>query len=235
MNRQNQNQTVVPSQAEEQESKKERVKATFSVLDRVVKAYNEGETYVKRGITLFGLGSLIAGISFGAGQQVSQREVNTANDLNNSSTAEVQPTPQPVPNHPVSTPPPSVIYLTPMPSQHSVIPSHTPVPTPTTPTVSNSSVQPVPKPVPTPQPSKTTNSPVQPASNPTPQSQSSTITDSPEAEPVVSEPPVLERAGSVSSVLSDVQQAVEPFQQVSGILSGLKQTVEPWTEESDDD
>ena len=236
MDRQNQNQTVSQSPTEEQEqkSKKERVKATFSILDRVVKAYNEGETYVKRGLTLFGLGSLIAGISFGAGQQISQQEVNTAKDVNGDSTAEVRTTSQPIIHHSIPTPPPSVIYVTPVPGQHSF--THTPVPTATSPTVSNSSVQPALNPAPKPQSSTiTTNSSGQSAPQSIPSSKPSTIPDSPEVQPVVTKPPIIDRPESISSVLSDVQQAVEPLQQVSGIFSGLKETVEPWAEESDDD
>lgn len=84
--------------AQEQERKKkvktERVKATFHVLDHLLNIYNSSETYIKRGITLFGLGSVIAGVSFGAGQQInSTQSANTEQKV-------------------VSTPPtPSVIYL----------------------------------------------------------------------------------------------------------------------------
>ncbi|MCU0537804.1 MAG: hypothetical protein MUD14_28285 [Hydrococcus sp. Prado102] len=57
---------------------KERVKAGFSVLDHFVKIYNSSETYIKRGLTLFGLGSILAGATFGGGQQLPSSQQNTS-------------------------------------------------------------------------------------------------------------------------------------------------------------
>lgn len=57
---------------------KERVKASFSVLDHFVKIYNYGDTYIKRGLTLFGLGSILAGATFGGGQQLPSSQQNTS-------------------------------------------------------------------------------------------------------------------------------------------------------------
>ena len=201
MERQNRHQTVTQNQTEEKNNRKERVKAGFNLLNHFVKIYNEGETYVKRGLTLFGFGSIIAGIAFGAGQQISQKEVNAVND----STSAVQSTPQPAINHTAPTPPPAVIYLAPTPA-------------------------------PIAQPSTITNtSQAQPVPNSTPPSQPLTTTTIPETETVVTKPPIPNQSESISNVLTDVQQAVEPLQQMSGVLSGLKQTVEPWVVESDDD
>ena len=251
MEQQNQIQAVDPSQQEEEKGKKERVKATFSLLNHLVKAYNEVETYVKRGITLFGLGSIIAGVSFGAGQQVSQKETDMLNSLNNSSTSQVQSAPQQVINPTLPNGQPSVIYLAPVHSQHGFIPTHNPLPVTAPTNTTNLQVQPAPTPVPA---SKTaTSSPVQPA--PTPVA-TSTATSKPEIQTTVRKPAIFKQpqseptnrekqttvkqpsifkpsqSESVNSVVTDVQQTVEPLQQVSGILSGLKQTVEPWVNES---
>ncbi|MDJ0632786.1 MAG: hypothetical protein QNJ34_06305 [Xenococcaceae cyanobacterium MO_188.B29] len=291
MEQQNQIQAVAPSQPEEEKSKKERVKATFSLLNHLVKIYNEGETYVKRGLTLFGLGSIIAGVSFGAGQQVSQKETDVLNSLNNSSTSQVQSNPQPVINHTLPNGQPSVIYLAPIHSQHGFIPTHNPLPitapinttnlqvqpastpVPTSKTVTSSPIKTAPTPVPA---SKTaTSSPVQPASNPVPNSKTATsssvqpastpvatpksptvnskpevqttvrkpaIFKQPESEPInrekqntVKQPSIFKpsQPESVNTVLTDIEQTVEPLQQVSGILSGLKRTVEPWVNEGE--
>lgn len=73
---------------------------------------------------MFGLGTVIAGISFGAGQQISQKEVDLTNSSNNTSTSEVQSTPQPINNNAAPTSPPSIIYLAPAPNQHNFIPTH---------------------------------------------------------------------------------------------------------------
>lgn len=66
------------AQALEENQSKERVKAGFSVLDHFVKIYNSSETYIKRGLTLFGLGSILAGASFGGGQQLPSSQQNTS-------------------------------------------------------------------------------------------------------------------------------------------------------------
>ncbi|MGK7935113.1 MAG: hypothetical protein AB4206_04820 [Xenococcaceae cyanobacterium] len=290
MEQQNQIQAVDPSQQEEEKGKKERVKATFSLLNHLVKAYNEVETYVKRGITLFGLGSIIAGVSFGAGQQVSQKETDMLNSLNNSSTSQVQSAPQQVINPTLPNGQPSVIYLAPVHSQHGFIPTHNPLPVTAPTNTTNLQVQPAPTPVPasktatssplqlapthvpasktatsspvqpapTPVPaSKTaTSSPVQPAPTPVATSKSPTATSTPEIQTTVRKPAIFKQpqseptnrekqttvkqpsifkpsqSESVNSVVTDVEQTVEPLQQVSGILSGLKQTVEPWVNES---
>ena len=286
MEQQNQTQTFAPSQLEEEKGKKERVKATFSLLNHLVKAYNEVETYVKRGITLFGLGSVIAGVSFGAGQQVSQKEIDMLNSLNNSSNSQVQSAPQQVINHTLPNGQPSVIYLAPVHSQHGFIPTHNPLPitvptnktnlqiqpastpVPASKTATSSPVKTAPTPVPasknvtsspvkaapTPIPaSKTaTSSPLQPASTSVATPKSPVVTNKPEVQTTVRKPAIFKQpeseptnrekqttvkqpsifkpsqSESVNSVVTDVQQTVEPLQQVSGILSGLKQTVEPW-------
>ena len=290
MEQQNQTQTVAPSQPEEEKGKKERVKATFSLLNHLVKAYNEVETYVKRGITLFGLGSIIAGVSFGAGQQVSQKETDMLNSLNNSSTSQVQSTPQQVINHTLPNGQPSVIYLAPVHSQHGFIPTHNPLPITAPTNTTNLQIQPAPTPVPasktatsspvkaapTPIPaSKTaTSSPVKAVPTPIPASKTATsspvkaaptpvstpkspvVTNKPEIKTTVRKPAIFKQPESeptnrekqtavkqpsifkpsqpeyVSTVLTEVEQTIEPLQQVSGILSGLKQTVEPWVNES---
>lgn len=230
---QNQNQTVAQDRAEENNNKKERVKAAFSLLNHLVKAYNLGERYIKRWLTLFGLGTVIAGISFEAGQQISQKEVNVTNGSSNTSTSEVQSTPQPaVNNHAVPTVPPSIIYLAPAPNQHNFIPNYTPVSPETLNTTNNTAVQSPPTPTPTPS-TVINNTPVQPAPAPIPTP--STVTTRSKSEPVVTTPPIPKQSESISNVLTEVEQAVKPLKEVSGMLSGLKQTVEPWAGESDDD
>ena len=54
------NQTV-PQQPEP----KERAKASFGIVDEVLKAYNGGETYVKRFLTFVGIGGVITGTALG--------------------------------------------------------------------------------------------------------------------------------------------------------------------------
>lgn len=236
MARQNQNQTVAQNQAEEKNNNKERVKAAFSLLNHFVKVYNLGETYIKRWITLFGLGTVIAGISFGAGQQISQKEVDVTNGSNNTSTSEVQSTPQPVNHNVAPTAPPSIIYLVPAPNQHNFIPTHTPVSPVRSDTSNNFQVQPAPAATPTPTPPTiTNNTPVQPAPAATPTPIPSTTTTSPKVQPVVTTPPIPQQSESISNVITEVEQAVEPLKQASGILSDLKHTVKPWAEESDED
>ncbi|MEM8675634.1 MAG: hypothetical protein AAGF83_17440 [Cyanobacteria bacterium P01_G01_bin.67] len=66
------------SDAEKSEdTKKERIKATFSLLDHTVslldhtvKIFNNTETYIKRSLTLFGLGTVMAGAAFSVGQRL---------------------------------------------------------------------------------------------------------------------------------------------------------------------
>ena len=60
-----QSQAIENNTAKEcKDRQKDRAKAAFSLLDHFIKAYNNAETYIKRGLTLFGLGSIIAGASF---------------------------------------------------------------------------------------------------------------------------------------------------------------------------
>jgi hypothetical protein len=66
------------AQALEKNLSKEQVKAGFSLLDHFVKLYNSGDTYIKRGLTLFGLGSILAGATFGGGQQLPSSQHNTS-------------------------------------------------------------------------------------------------------------------------------------------------------------
>ncbi len=127
--------TIQDNAAQEHEdSQKNRIKATFSLLDHAVKIYNNTETYVKRGLTLFGLGTIIAGASFGAGQRlpndkaiVSPNSFDTpANNVANNSTPQNPVNHSPQSNHSQ----PQIIYLTPPPSQSITVPNSQPVANP---------------------------------------------------------------------------------------------------------
>ncbi len=90
-------------------NKKERVKAVFSVLDHVVKIYNSGESYIKRGLTLFGLGSIIAGVSFGASQQVNHTQKTHSQPIHSQATATANQSSTPVVTPTNQTP--QIIYV----------------------------------------------------------------------------------------------------------------------------
>jgi hypothetical protein len=104
-----QNQATLDSDLLKQDSKEQRIKATFSLLDHFVKAYNNGETFIKRGLTLFGLGSIIAGASFGAGQRLSTEEIKLPNQSADSTNVTLPSNTQPTHHAP------SIIYVTPHP------------------------------------------------------------------------------------------------------------------------
>lgn len=99
---------------EREDSQKNRVKATFSFLDHAMKIYNDTETYIKRGLTLFGLGTVIAGASFGAGQHLQSSPDTPTSDI--TPQQPVNHTPQP------NTSQPQIIYVTPPPSQSGSVP-----------------------------------------------------------------------------------------------------------------
>lgn len=49
----------------QQPGPKERAKASFGIVDEMLKAYNGGETYVKRFLTFVGIGGVITGTTLG--------------------------------------------------------------------------------------------------------------------------------------------------------------------------
>jgi hypothetical protein len=222
-----QNQATLDSDLLKQDSKEQRIKATFSLLDHFVKAYNNGETFIKRGLTLFGLGSIIAGASFGAGQRLSTEEIKLPNQSADSTNVTLPSNTQPTHHAP------SIIYVTPHPSQQVFIP--TPTSTPSTATTNSESTPVVNSPTPSSQP-VTKNS----AENQT------VATSSSESTPVVSSPtpspqPVPKNSAENQTVassssasskpivetLSEVQQVVEPIKEISNSVAQIKQGLGP--------
>lgn len=108
---------------EGKDRQKNRAKATFSLLDHFVKVYNNAETYIKRSLTLFGLGSIIAGASFSVGQRLPSNEVTLPKSSSSTNTSSNF-TSQPIDSKP------QIIYVTPPPNQP--ITSPHPEPTKTT-------------------------------------------------------------------------------------------------------
>ncbi|AFZ34180.1 hypothetical protein Sta7437_0580 [Stanieria cyanosphaera PCC 7437] len=198
---------------EREEQQTNRTKAAFSLLDHFVKAYNNGETYIKRGLTLFGLGSILAGASFSVGQRLPNNEVTLPQNSNTSTSNVSSPsTAQPAPQ-------PQIIYITP-PTQASA--DNTPEPNKTSISV-DSKPEPVvttPPPTPTSQPSES----VVTTPPPTPTAQPS--------EPVVTAPQI--KSPSVPKELSQVKQTLDSVQQISGAMTQLKQDFNPLFGEEDD-
>lgn len=122
-------QTTEKHTAEERKNneKNNRVKATFSLLDHAVKIYNDTETYIKRGVTLFGLGTVIAGASFSAGQHLPNSQANLLQSSPNTQTSDIS-SQQPV-NQTIqpNTLQPQIIYIKPLPSQSETVPNPEPV------------------------------------------------------------------------------------------------------------
>ncbi len=210
---------------ERKDSQKNRIKATFSLLDHVVRAYNNTETYIKRGLTLFGLGTVIAGASFGAGQRLPNNQVTLPQNSSDTQTVDVSTnsTPQqpvnqsPQPNHLQ----PQIIYLTPPPSQPIIVPNTEPVVTPPPaekqpePVVTPPPVEKQPEPVVTPPPVEKQPEPVV---TPPPATEQ-------QPEPVVASPPI--DSPSVSEKLSQIKQKVDSVQQISGTVANIKQDIIP--------
>jgi hypothetical protein len=183
------------------ESKKEKVKATFSLLDHFVKVYNSGESYVKRGITLFGLGTIFAGVAFGTGQQLPSSEVKTSNK-----TASTAPTTQP-----------TVIYV-PMPTVGQATTPSQPSAKTTSPTNSVTKTQ-----------QKVTAQPVaapiqpKPTVNPAPASPTTSqpsVAPKPSVNSVPSNSPK-----QVQETIAQVRQTVEPVKEIGGAIAEVKQAV----------
>ena len=190
---------------EHEDKQKNRTRATFSLLDHFLRVYNNSETYIKRGLTLFGLGSVIAGASFGVGQRLPNNEAtlpqqysdSPASSLSSTSTSQqpVNPTPQPNSSQP------QIIYVTP-PSTQSIIVPH-PEPTKTLTSIES---QPEPVVIPLPSTSKTSSTAQQP-------------------EPVETPSPV--NSLPVPEKVSQVKQTVDSVQQISGALADIKQDLNP--------
>lgn len=204
-----------------------RIKATFSLLDHAVKAYNSSETFIKRSLTLFGLGSVIAGASFSIGQNISsnqvalpQQSVDTPThnltststpqkSLNSSSQTNPSQTNLSQPNPPQT----QVIYLTP-PNQSITV--HNQQPT------TQSSIR-------AHQQSEliVTNSPApSPSSAPTP----SPVNQAPKplnTSPAINPQPIPDKQ-------SQIKETVETVQQISGAIAGIKQDFTPLFGEQDD-
>jgi hypothetical protein len=186
----------IPKESEEKQTS--RTKAAFSLLDHFVKVYNNSETYIKRGLTLFGLGSILAGASFSVGQRLPNDKVTLPQNSSDTPTATVsspsnsQPPAQP--NHSQ----PQIIYITP-PTQAIAPASPTPEPNKT-----SISVDSKPEPVVTPPPSTSTPQP---------------------PEPVVKTPPI--KSPSVPEELSQVKQTLDSVQQISGAMADIQQDFNP--------
>ena len=198
-----QSKTVTNNIARE-EQRTDRTKAAFSLLDHFVKAYNNGETYIKRGLTLFGLGSILAGASFSVGQRLPNNEVTIPQNSSNTPTATVSsPSPSQPPVQPASQP--QIIYITP-PTQAIALPSPTPEPNKT-----SISVDSKPEPVVTTSPSSSTSQP---------------------PKPIVKTPPI--QSPSVPEDLSQVKQRLDSVQQISGAMADIQQNLNPLFEGEDD-
>lgn len=198
--------------------KTERVKAAFNILDHFLTIYNSSETYLRRAITLFGLGTVIAGASFGAAQQINSTQQVGSNRESSSplsqqqsvdSTSAVAPAPKPQA--------PSVIYV-PVPANQTWT-NHTPVQPSTSAnslTTTNQKQVVTPPPVNTqPKPSSTT-------------TVTTATSDQPQVKSVKEEYPV-ESINSSSDrlklVKEDIQQAkqvVEDVQEIAEVAEPLK-------------
>lgn len=212
-----------PTSLDEHRRKKqvkgERVKAAFNFLDHFLKIYNSSETYITRGIALFGLGSVIAGISFGVGQQINstqqvnsdhQHQVSSAptsqQSVNSTSTVAPPPTPQS----------PSVIYL-PIPANQNWTNS-TPVKVPTS--VSSPAI--------TNQKQAVTSPPVTTQSQPSDfHSVSTSISEvkQPEIEYTKERPPVesvKQSSDNPKSITNDIQELKEVIKDVEQIAAPLE-------------
>ncbi len=222
---------------EREDRQKNRTKATFSLLAHFVKVYNNTETYLKRGLTLFGLGSIIAGASFSVGQRLPNNEVTLPQNSsdtpssNISSTSTPQPSvnPTPQPNYPQ----PQIIYVTPPPIQSITVPNPEPTKTSTL-------VEIKPKPVVTAPPSTPKTIPTKPQPEPVVTAPPSTPTN-PQPEPVVTLPPI--NSLPVPEELAQVKQKVDSFQQILGTISSslgkaesadIQQDLDPILGEEDD-
>jgi hypothetical protein len=208
---------------EREDTHNSRTKAAFSLLDHFVKVYNNTETYIKRGLTLFGLGTILAGASFGVGQRLPHNEVTLPENSSNtptsnlSSTSTPQPpvNPTPQPHHPQ----PQIIYVTPPPTQSITVANPEP-------TKTSTSVESKPEPVVTTPPSTPTNQEPKPVVTTPP----STPTNQ-APEPVVAAPP---NPLPVPEELSQVKQTVDSFEQVSGAIANIQQDLNPLFGEGDD-
>ncbi|MDJ0593392.1 MAG: hypothetical protein QNJ72_25965 [Pleurocapsa sp. MO_226.B13] len=216
-----QSQTVENNVAKEREdnkednkkdNKKDRIKATFSILNHAVKIYNNTETYIKRGLTLFGLGTVIAGAAFNVGQRLPNNQTALPESSSNTPTAEVDntSTPQePASLFPQSNPSqPQIIYLKPLPSQSVTIPHSEPSVTPPP------AAQQPPQPVATP---PATQQPPQPVATPP-------ATQQPPQPTVASTP---SDSLPVSEELSQVKQTVESVEKISDKVVNIKQDIIP--------
>ncbi len=246
---------------EREDRQKNRTKATFSLLDHSIKIYNNTETYLKRGLTLFGLGSIIAGASFSVGQRLPNNEVTLPQNFsdtpssNLSSTSTPQPPVNPTPQ--LNYPQPQIIYVTPPPMQSITVPKPKPIKTSTLaeikpePVVTSPSS--TPKTIPTnPQPEPVVTSPSStPKTTPTnpqpepvvtsPPSIPKTTPTNPQPEPVVTLPPI--NSLPVPEELAQVKQKVDSFQQILGTISSslgkaksadIQQDLNPILGEEDD-
>lgn len=177
-----------------EEQRTDRTKAAFSLLDHFVKAYNNGETYIKRGLTLFGLGSILAGASFSVGQRLPNHKVTLPQNSSDTPTANVS-------SPSTSQPPaqPQIIYITP-PTQAIAPASPTPEPNKT-----SISVDSKPEPVVTPPPSTPTPQPPEPVVK-TPPIQSPSV---PEELSQVKQ--TLDSVQQISGAMADIQQDFNPL------------------------
>ena len=211
---------TIPQKTEEKQ--KNRIKATFSLLDHAVKAYNSSETFIKRGLTLFGLGSVIAGASFSVGQNIAsnqitlpQKSVDTLTpNLTSTSTFQKPLNSSSQTNPPQTNPPqPQVIYLTP-PNQSITVHNQQPTNQSSrrahqqSELVTTNSPAPAPSPAPTPAPVNQAQKSVNtsPATNPKP----------------------------IPDKQSQILETVESVQQISGAIADIKQDFTPLFGEQDD-
>ncbi len=205
---------------EHQDRKKERIKATFSLLDRFIKVYNDTETYVKRAVTLFGIGSILAGASFSLGQRLPNNEVTIPQNSSDRLTSDSIPQ-QPVnstsqPSHPQ----PQIIYVTP-PTQSITIPHSELIKTST-------SIESTPKPVVDSPPATPKINPIKSSPKPVVESPPST----PETHPIEPSPEPVAKSTPpdplpIPEELLEVKQTVDSVQQISGAIADIKQDLNP--------
>lgn len=179
------------SDAEKSEdTKKERIKATFSLLDHTVKIFNNTETYIKRSLTLFGLGTVMAGAAFSVGQRLSpstQPPLPTSAPDTEAPEAPLNPSPQ------INQPP--IIYIQPPNEPQKDLNSQ---PTPVLPQQA-------------PQPLDTAPQTPQVATQPQPEVTPPQVTSQPIKEKLSQAKETVDSVEKISYTLKDIQQDIVPF------------------------
>jgi hypothetical protein len=198
--------------------KGERVKAAFNLLDHFLTIYNSSETYIRRAITLFGLGTVIAGVSFGAAQQINSTQQVTSNRESSSVLSKQQPadsTPAVAPAPKPQTP--SVIYV-PVPTNHTWT-NHTPVQASTS---ANSLTTTNQQQVVTPQPVNTQPQPNSVPTVPTATSDQPQVKSVKEEHPMESVDSNSDRPKSIKEDIEQAQQVVEDVKAITDVAAPLK-------------